>query len=269
MGNILKLRDDGLLATTNIKEESNILTTGTIVISSPNYLLIEGGSSFPQSPTSGTLFYRSDEKKYYYYNGTTWLEVAVTTPPNTLNCLGAPWSPLRIDNYFTLPPFTTNNMFTNLTLTANTIYLFPVTFSRLISIKGLAIFKTNTTTGSLQLGVYSNTLRLTDRMDVPNTLLASNTVTLLSSTGFYAVRIESELRAYETYWIALVTPTIGVRIYSTSAQYTTNFLGVLNGSTPVVYYSTPGNSLPSTLVDAAFNKNYGNCPIVYATEVVG
>lgn len=38
---------------------------------------ISTGTSFPSSPTSGQLFWRTDSNKFYIFNGSDWIQVGV------------------------------------------------------------------------------------------------------------------------------------------------------------------------------------------------
>lgn len=58
----------------NIDDSSDKTITGTINFDRANggTLIVPSGSSFPGSPASGEMFWRTDEYKLYRYNGLTW-----------------------------------------------------------------------------------------------------------------------------------------------------------------------------------------------------
>lgn len=48
---------------------------------------VDAGTSFPVSPTSGDLFWRTDRSLFYFYDGTRWLTVNEYTAPITARAL--------------------------------------------------------------------------------------------------------------------------------------------------------------------------------------
>lgn len=148
-----------------------------------------------------------------------------------------------------------------LAVASNRIYYQPFTpgYAMLLGSSALALrFEvTANGAGTASVGIYdSNTMVL------PLNLLASGTVNITASTGFFTVNLSPQIRLHPSYvyWTAIVFSSgVTVRAVTAAAIPTLGRSGT--GATAISHFFQAGSSLPNPASDTLSNGT-GNVPLL-------
>lgn len=141
-------------------------------------VVVDSGASFPQSPTEGELFYRTDDDTLYAYNGSAWITTAgqdLALPTQTGNSgkylttdgSAASWSTVNVNS------LDSATVATSLSTSSTSFDLINSTATT-INFAGAA--------SSLSIGASSGTTTVNNNLKVTGNLTVDGTTTTVNST---------------------------------------------------------------------------------------